>query len=262
MKPLSIVIPVHNHWELTKQCIGSIRYSTTPEEDYEMIVVDDCSNDQTEEFLQFQINQGYPIKIIKNEETLSYLLSANKGWKEVESPYCLHLNNDVVVDRNCIKYMLDGFASDPKIGIMGGIQFTQTDPQNLWRYNKTLFRRGDEVDNYKDLRYLTSMTEEELNSPAVEVEAAGFQCAIVSEEVWDKIGYYDEQFVPCMSEQEDYFLRTLEAGFKIAIAPKAHFLHYIGASTSDNFGFYQNVVIRNEKLFKDKWKEKLRKYKI
>ena len=253
-KLLTIVIPVHNHWQYTKRCLGSIYFSDNIISKIDILVVDNASMDETEDFLNFQIASGYPIRVIKNLKNLDYLLAANQGWKEVKTPYCLHLNNDVVVEPRCIKNMLDAFEKDPKIGIVGGIQFSPTAT-----FGKTLFHRGEDVDNHEDLRYVVPMTEEERNSPFVEVETTGFCCAMVKREVWEKIGHYDEQFAPAMSEQEDYCLRTREAGFKVAVVPKAFYIHYVGVSTVDNRSYYQEVLKINRGKFLNKWGEKLRK---
>lgn len=123
-KLLTIVIPVHNHWEYTKRCLGSIYFSDNIISKIDILVIDNASTDETEDFLNFQIDSGYPIRVIKNPKNLDYLLAANQGWKEVKTPYCLHLNNDVVLEPNCIQTMLNVFKEDPKIGIVGGIQYS------------------------------------------------------------------------------------------------------------------------------------------
>lgn len=252
---MTIVIPTHNHWEYTKNGIGSILFSKIPFK-YEILVVDNASTDLTEEFIKFQQGLGNPITFIKNLHNIDYLLAANQGWKEVKTPYCLQMNNDITLEPKCIQTMLNVFEKDPKIGIVGGIQFS---PNAC--LGKTLFYRGEEMveKNIDDLRYVVPMTEEEINSPFVEVETTGFCCAIIKREVWEKIGYFDEQFAPCMSEQEDYCLRAKEAGFKVVVSPKAYYVHYVGVSTQDNRDYYQEILWKNKIKFLNKWEEKLKK---
>lgn len=254
MKTLSIVIPVYNLWRMTAGCLASIFKSTFPKEQYEIIIVDNASDDMTPTLLDYLIEQGEPIKVFRNEKNLSYLLGANQGWKEVETPYVLHLNNDVLVDKDCIKTMVETFDYDPKIGIVGAIQYF---PNGVRNPPLSWFYRGDEdVGNV----YKTDITEEDLERPYIECDVAGgFGCAAVRKEVWEEVGYFDEQFAPCHYEQEDYCLRTKRAGWKVVLAPKACCIHFVAATTSFNLEYFNKILDRNRRIFRKKWGESLRR---
>lgn len=255
-KLLTIVIPIFNQWRYTANCLASIFQSNFQKELYDIVMVDNASTDVTPEFLSYLLEQEMISKVLANEKNKDYLLGANQGWKEAKTPYCLLLNNDIILHKNALEYMMYAFSKDPKIGIVGGIQVSENRPP---RMAKTLFYRGEEVDKHEDLRYLVDMTQDEVDSYFVEVETTGFCCAIVKRELWEKIGYFDERFCPSMSEQEDYNLRAREAGFKVVVVPKARYVHFVGVTTTGNIDFYQKVLRRNRALFLDKWGEKLRK---
>ncbi len=240
-------------------CVASILKSDCPKEMYEILVVDNASTDKTETFLTYLQECGEPIRIIQEKTNLGFLLGVNDGWKEVETPFCLLLSNDVVVEPDTITLMLQVFQKDSSIGIVGGIQ---VDGVNTKHYFHTYFYRGNDVDKNEDIVYVKPLTEEEKQMEYVEVESTGFACAIVKKEVWEKIGFLDERFVPCMAEQDDYFLRTKEAGFKIVIHPKALYFHTVGATTANNKTYFDSIVKRNKLLFKEKWGEKLRRNEI
>ena len=66
---LSFVIPTYNRKELLKKCIDSIILQKV--KNYEIIVIDDNSNDGTYEF----VKENYPfVKIIKNENRNASLM--------------------------------------------------------------------------------------------------------------------------------------------------------------------------------------------
>ena len=208
MKELSIVIPVYNNWKLTARCIASILKSDYPQEKYEIIVVDNASVDHTPSLLKLLSQQGYPLKTITNTENRGYLLGANQGWQRAKTEYVLHLNNDVTLDKKCISLMRKVFNMDEKIGIAGAVQYFPNgtrEPPLRWFY------RGEgDIGNI----YRTELNEKQEQTAYVKCDVVGFACAMVKREVWEKIGFFDEKFVPAMYEQEDYCLRAKEAGYK------------------------------------------------
>ena len=73
MPKVSIVIPVHNQLDYTKKCLDSIRkYTNIP---YEIIIVNDASTDQTNDYLKTQKD----IIIKNNEYKKGYPASCNFG---------------------------------------------------------------------------------------------------------------------------------------------------------------------------------------
>lgn len=63
---LSIIIPVYNGTKTIKRCLDSIWSQGLPENDYEVICVDDCSSDGSYEYIQ-KLSQLYPqLKLLKN----------------------------------------------------------------------------------------------------------------------------------------------------------------------------------------------------
>ena len=95
IKPdVSIIIPVYNKWQYTINCLKSISDNTKG--DYEVIVVDDCSSDQTAK----QLSKVNNLCLIKNDKNLGFIGSCNRGAKESRGKYILFLNNDTMVTDN------------------------------------------------------------------------------------------------------------------------------------------------------------------
>jgi GT2 family glycosyltransferase len=167
------------------------------------------------------------------------------------------MNNDVILDKDCIKILMETFETNPKIGVVGAVQFFEGGGRNK---PLSFFHRGeDDVGNV----YKREVTTEEENSLFVEADiGGGFGCAMLKKEVWEKVGYYDTQFSPAMYEQEDFCLRAKEAGFKVGLAPKAHCVHLVAQTTSFNPSYFQKVIDINREKFRAKWGQKLRENKI
>lgn len=217
-----------------------------------MVIVDNASTDLTPNLLLHLQKIGEPIKIVRNEENKDYVLSTNQIWKTVETPYVLLLNNDTQVKRDCVKDLLETFEKDSKIGMVSGVGINLNGSDMLpplWYINR----------NTVDVERKTI-----LDKPAeyIEVDIAQVACSIIKKEVWEKIGFYDEQFSPSQFEQEDYSLRVKEAGYKIVIVPKAKFVHFLGTSTTRDYTYYSKVLNVNREKFRAKWGEKLWKNQI
>lgn len=89
----SIVILSYNTYELTKTCIESIRRFTPPGS-YEVIVVDNGSEDSSSAWLKEQKD----IKLLVNEENKGFPAGCNQGIKiAAEGNDILLLNSDVIV---------------------------------------------------------------------------------------------------------------------------------------------------------------------
>ena len=261
-KELSIVIPVFNQWKYTAECVASVLKADIPK-DYEIIVVDNASTDFTPKLLDTIQKEGHSLRVIHNNINLNYLSGANIGWKEADSKYCLHLNNDTTIYKDTIKTLLDVFFKDEKIGIAGSIQYF---PNGYREPPLRYFYRGDaDVGNLYRVDFPKEVDEnlsKGIYTPPIEVDSPHFACGIVKREVWEKIGYFDDRFWPCMYEMEDYAMRAKEAGFKLVMVPNSKFIHHVAVSTRENTPYYQSIIDRNREIFRQKWGEKLRKKEI
>ena len=57
MKRLSIIIPFYNVEQYIAQCLDSVYHQDIPEEEYEVICVDDCSPDNSIAIVEWDYNR-------------------------------------------------------------------------------------------------------------------------------------------------------------------------------------------------------------
>ena len=91
MTRVSIVIPVYNRVDLTRQCLDSL--ATTVGSFAETIVVDNGSRDGTQELLR---THALGVRCIRNAENLGFAVACNQGASEAQGEYLLFLNNDTI----------------------------------------------------------------------------------------------------------------------------------------------------------------------
>ncbi len=248
---LDIIIPVHNNYFYTMQCLASIFKSDFPKEKVNIIIVDNNSTDKTETFISYLVEEGEPITYLRQKENLNFVKGVNVGLKVSMSRYVMLLSNDTILNKKCISNMLKIFKKDKNIGIVGALEFfpdgkpTKTKPFIYWKPKTLLDPILKGVEDVK--------AQIETGRFWVDVDIVGMACCIIKREVINEIGLLDERFSPCHYEQEDYSMRIKQAGFKLAICVNALFMHYVAATTSLNMNYYQNIIKVNRIKFIKKW---------
>lgn len=229
---IDIIICVHNAYEDVKRCIESIlKYTSEP---YSIILIDDGSLEQTRDYL-CEIAQEYPNKIclIRNDGKHGYAIAANIGMKNSTSEYFVLLNSDTIVTHGWLDRMMDCMKSNHEIGIVGPLSNTaswQSVPKlqenEDWSHNDlpdniTVEIMGKLIHKYSGNVYM--------NVPLLN----GF-CMLVSRTVIEEIGFFDENnFGKGFGEEDDFNLRALKSGFKLAIADNVYIYHAQSKSYSD-----------------------------
>ena len=217
---VTIVIPVYNNWWATYECLRAIQTGVN-ETPFEIIVVDDCSSDLTQDAL----GNIRGIHVIRNEVNLGYLLSTNLGASKANSnsKYILALNNDTKPGINWLDELFRECEIDPTIAIAGS---TLIYPNGvLQEAGSQIFRdgsgwnlgRGDFFPNPK-------------HSNMREVDYCSAASILVRKEFWDKIGGFDERFAPAYYEDTDLAFSARSMGYKVVIIPTSIVIHYEGLS--------------------------------
>ena len=110
---LSIILPVYNTEKYLRKCLYSILTSTF--QDFELIVINDGSPDNSEEIILEYTNK-YTDKIIYIKKENSGLCDTrNLGIDKASAPYIMFLDSDDYIDSNMLEIMMnkiDGTAFD------------------------------------------------------------------------------------------------------------------------------------------------------
>ena len=107
MPKVSVIIPAYNAEKYIKDAIDSVLNQTF--QDFEIIIVDDCSTDNTEKVVfenyKKEIESG-KIKYLKNEKNFCRTFTANKGVEEAQGEYIFFLDADDKWKENHIELLL------------------------------------------------------------------------------------------------------------------------------------------------------------
>ena len=111
---ISVIVPTYNRMDYLEETLQAILVQDI--QDLEIIVVDDCSTDETKEFL---INfaelytQVRPIFLESNQGESS---AVNTGWKEASKKFIAVVNSDDPPHKDWLKAMFQGIESNPDYG--------------------------------------------------------------------------------------------------------------------------------------------------
>lgn len=113
-KLLSIIIVNFNGEIFLKNCLESIKkYCCTI--DYEIIIVDNHSQDKSVEIIE---NQYPEIKLFKNYKNMGFAAANNLGVTKAQGEYILLLNNDTLLLNN-LNLAFQVLEKDTSIGLIG-----------------------------------------------------------------------------------------------------------------------------------------------
>lgn len=244
---VSIVIPVYNKWPLTAACLSSLA-ETAGGLTFEVIVVDDGSDDETQESLAAIEGLIY----IRNDRNLGFVGSCNRGARRARGEYLVMLNNDTRVLEGWLDELVGTLKRRPDAGLVGA-RLVYPDGR-LQESGGLIFSDGSGW-NYG--------REDDAGKPDYnfmrEVDYCSGACIAMRTELFVQLGGFDERYAPAYYEDTDLAFRVREAGLKVLVQPASTVIHHEGATsgtdTSAGVKRYQPV---NQKKFVERWREQLR----
>ena len=114
---VSIIIVNYNTKHLLEDCLSSL-YALTQSIDFEVIVVDNASSDDSETYITRKFPQ---VKWINSGENIGFGRANNLGAKYADGKYLFLLNSDTLLLNNAIKAFYDYAEthSEEQIGALG-----------------------------------------------------------------------------------------------------------------------------------------------
>lgn len=212
----SVIVATYNRKDLLKQCLESLFRQTYPQDNYEVIVVDDESNDGTIAYLD---SLDPPVQF-------SYYTQKNQGPAVARNTAISHAKGDVVAmtDDDCLPPLdwlerIDkAFKKYPEvIGVTGYQEAPREvlDNNLIARYERFLSR---EVYDAKDQEVVGGW----------DVPAGVTNNLALKREVLEEVNGFDESFPVPAGEDADLKKRITDKGYKLVYIPLkvAHYQTY------------------------------------
>ncbi|NOV00011.1 glycosyltransferase family 2 protein [Paenibacillus planticolens] len=115
---ISVIICTYNRSEILRECIESVLKNQV-ENDFELLVIDNNSNDNTEEIVSLFTNNYSNVRYVK-EEQVGLSIARNTGIAEATGEIVAFIDDDVVVSPLYIQAIHSFFCEHPEEVCAGG----------------------------------------------------------------------------------------------------------------------------------------------
>ncbi|GAG21050.1 unnamed protein product, partial [marine sediment metagenome] len=125
-----MVVPTCNRREVLARCLDALAAQTYP--NYEIIVVDDCSTDDTPQFLASFADRHprLPFRWFRNQSHAGANPSRNRGIRESQGSLVAFLDNDCIAQPDWLEQLLSGFSSEKVAAVTGLVE--DPPPTNIY----------------------------------------------------------------------------------------------------------------------------------
>jgi len=144
--PVSIIIPVYNTEKYIDRCIKSILIQTFT--DFECILIDDCSTDNSFAICDYYTKKDTRFKIIRNKKNIGVSLSRKKGLLVSRGGYIQYIDSDDWLEKDMIEKMYQKAVSENYDMVVCDYYSVEND---IFKIAKQDFSSFDKIDIIKKL---------------------------------------------------------------------------------------------------------------
>lgn len=207
MTTVSFVIPCYNYGRFLPDCLSSI-FDQQGTHDFEVIVVDDCSSDNTAEVLAAWARPT--LRVVRHIVNQGHVVTVNEGIRLAQGDFIARIDPDDRYRPGFLKAVLEKFMAYPEVGLVYG------NAALINEAGQVTLDRADRVHGQKDFK----------GNEFIALLAENFICApttIARRAVWQSVppvpqglAFNDWYFNLMMARQfEFYYLDEVLADYRV-----------------------------------------------
>lgn len=239
---ISVVIPNYNGVHLFPETLPALYKSLEyTGRQYEIIVVDDCSTDQSVKFIKHHFPD---IVLLSNDKNSGFSATINKGIFAARNQLVLLLNSDVKLTETYFSEQFKYFEKPDTFGVMG----------KIIGWNDNIVQDGakyPEMQGFKlktSLNFLVENPKSNEFIPSLYLSGAN---ALVRKDILHLLGGFDELFSPFYIEDVDLSVRAWRCGYKCYFEPQSICMHKTSESiqNKEKKKYIRTIYNRNKFYF-------------
>lgn len=262
-KDLTISIVSYNSLNFLKDCLRSI-FKNPPSAEYEVIVVDNASDDGTSEFLK----KTYPeLNLILNKKNIGFARANNKAIRSSYSRYIVLMNSDCEVYKKSLDNLIEFMDRNPDAGIAGPkiinsdgtVQLSCRKFPSI--FNAALHTILGDVFPQNPFSKSYKLAGISRDKP-FKVDWVSGSCMIIRREALEDVGLLDEKYF-MYAEDVDICYRMWQKNRAVYYFPHAEIMHHIaGSADSGRLAGIKSSFRMQRSVFYFFWKNYKKNWKI
>jgi GT2 family glycosyltransferase len=223
MRPfISVVIPTFKRNEQLVDLLNSIACSNYPQHQIEVIVIDNGG-----EFDGSEVNNlDLDVRVVKPGKNLWSNGARRRGTERARGEYVLHIDDDNILEKDCIHELVKAMDADSGIGVAGPLMLDGS-TDTIWCAGSCFDSWGRPVYLHKAKQY-TAISNDQIRG----IDFFPNAC-MVRRNVLERVPFDDVNF-PHNWAESDFGLRVMSEGYEQVCIPSAlerHFGGYDGPLT-------------------------------
>ena len=244
MFDISIIIVNYKVKEYIIPCIESIYKHTSKSLRYEILVIDNNSNDGSIDAIKSQFSE---VKIYENTENIGFSKAVNQGAETAIGKYIFILNPDTKLIEDSISILFTFLEKNETVAVVGPAIVTESGikQQSYWK-EPTLINTILSIYHLDFLNYKKNYRNE-IGDKTILVDAISGGAFFVQRDVFQNLnGYHPNLF---WMEDIDFCTKVRKLDNKIIYYPETKIIHYGGKSAEKDL----HIAISNQLLSKIKY---------
>jgi GT2 family glycosyltransferase len=218
------VIPTYNGLERLNLCLRALE-ETLPEPFLgEVIVVDDCSGEETRAMLRTWRDSRLGLKVIRNRGNCGFVVSCNRGARAATGDILVFLNDDTLPQPRWLPALLRIFRDCPDAGAAGG-RLLYPDGR-LQEAGNVIFSDGSAANFGRG----DSAVDDPLYNFVRPVDYCSAALLATPRALFLERGGFDERYRPAYYEDSDYCFGLRQHGYRVYYQPESVVVHDEGAT--------------------------------
>jgi len=238
----SVIIPVLNKAALTRQCLDTLLSLQAGAHLFEIIVVDDGSNDSTPQLLA---GYGDQVHHLKHGANLGFARACNHGAEVAIGSDLVFLNNDTIPKEGWLDALVHHADTHPRAAVVGS---------KLLFPNETIQHAGVVICQDRRPRHI--YTGFPSDHPAVNrnrrFQVVTGACILVRCGPFEQAGGFDTAFVNSF-EDVDLCLRLGELGYEVHYCHQSELYHLESVTRAGRV----EEELRNFEIYFSRWAERI-----